>query len=179
MHPKTKTLLVVAASNFLTITSAQAQSDDGCMLLAQGIRPHISSVCLTAASNNDGAKVSLGYCVDGSPEMPNGNITWVMPDSGKTGQIKTFDGKCLDVPGGDASNGNFLQIWSCSEGNANQLWNYAGVVEGQWAISWAGNNKCVDVRDGNYDVMNNLQIWDCDTSNHNQWWWRHDRTTGV
>ncbi|KAL0058663.1 hypothetical protein AAF712_014646 [Marasmius tenuissimus] len=137
-------------------TATQAQNSGGSLLLAQGIRPHISSVCLTAVSNNDGAKVSLGYCVDASPELPNGNITWVMPDVGKTGQIKTFNGKCLDVPGGDASNGNSLQIWSCSEGNANQMWSHAGVIEGQWVLSWAGKNKCVDVRNGNYDVMNNV-----------------------
>ncbi|KAL0063873.1 hypothetical protein AAF712_009227 [Marasmius tenuissimus] len=96
-----------------------------------------------------------------------------MPDSGSTGQIKTFNGqKCLDVRGGDPSNGNLLQVWSCSEGNTNQLWNIGGAVDGQWLITWAGRNKCVDVKDGNYNVGNDLQIWDCDATNRNQWWWR-------
>ncbi|KAG7087961.1 hypothetical protein E1B28_012002 [Marasmius oreades] len=93
-------------------------------LLAVGGPQHITSQCMTASVNADGARVALARCVDTASTFPGGNYTWVLPSPGTTGQIKTFDGtKCLDVRAGDGSNGNTLQVWSCSEGNINQLWN--------------------------------------------------------
>ncbi|KAK1221618.1 hypothetical protein PQX77_015562, partial [Marasmius sp. AFHP31] len=98
MLSRTTTFLALAAST-LVITSTQAQFSVGYELLASGNRPHASSVCLSATSDNDGARASFELCVD---EVHKGNITWDMPDSGITGQIKTFNGeKCLDVPDGD------------------------------------------------------------------------------
>ncbi|KAF9261596.1 hypothetical protein L218DRAFT_961383 [Marasmius fiardii PR-910] len=156
-----------------------AGGSSGNQLLASGGPQHLTSQCLTASSNSDGAKVALAPCVQSSDTFPNGNYTWVLPAAGSTGQIKTFDGtKCLDVRDGQAgSNGNLLQIWSCVEGNTNQLWNVEDICEGPQAayaqvISWAGqgDDKCIDVKDGGFAAGNDLQIWDCDPDNGNQWW---------
>ncbi|KAL0564706.1 hypothetical protein V5O48_017339 [Marasmius crinis-equi] len=146
----------------------------GVRLLASGGPQHVTSQCLTAASNADGARVALTACTDPTTTFPNGNSTWVLPTSGAVGQIKTFDGtKCLDVPNGNAMNGNPLQIWSCIDGNTNQLWNVG--IEGPQGpasrlLSWAGQTQCVDVKDGNFTAGNDLQIWTCDSNNVNQWW---------
>ncbi|KAF9257164.1 hypothetical protein L218DRAFT_936088 [Marasmius fiardii PR-910] len=119
------------------------------LLLANGGPPHIAGLCLAASSDTDGASVGLAVWDDPTRTFPDGNITWVLPVPGATGQIKTFDGtKCLDVRDGDSTNGNSLQIWSCIEGNDNQLWNMD--LDGSFGklISWAGRNKCVNVRNG-------------------------------
>ncbi|KAF9263066.1 hypothetical protein L218DRAFT_959573 [Marasmius fiardii PR-910] len=84
-------------------------------------------MCMTASLNNDGANVAIAPCFDITGTFPNGNLDWVVPSPGSTGQIKTFDGtKCLDVRDGDDSNGTLLQVWSCVEGNKNQLWKIEG-----------------------------------------------------
>ncbi|KAG7093357.1 hypothetical protein E1B28_007039 [Marasmius oreades] len=116
--------------------------------------------CLSASSNTDGAGLVFDNCVE-----PGGDVTWdTVPSSGSTGQIKTFDGtKCLDVRDGNGTNGNPLQIWSCVEGNINQLWNMdidGPENSGGKLISWAGTNKCVRA----------FEIWDCDPNDRYQWW---------
>ncbi|KAF9263069.1 ricin B-like lectin [Marasmius fiardii PR-910] len=137
-------------------------------LLAQG-NPERPPMCLGASSNADGADVAIAPCSNLTSTFPAGSVTWTVPNIGSAGQIKTFDGtKCLDVRGGGGSNGNALQIWSCVQGNTNQLWTFAG--PDSRLISWVGTTKCVDVRNGMWFPGNLLQIWDCDANNLNQWW---------
>ncbi|KAL0572782.1 hypothetical protein V5O48_009177 [Marasmius crinis-equi] len=127
-------------------------------LVASGGAPHSVSQCLAAATNTDGARVALVSCVELERTFPSGSFTWVVPPTGTTGQIKTFDGtKCLDVPKGDSSNGNTLQIWTCTEGNTNQLWSIEGPEDsGFRPISWASHSKCIDVKDGKYSAGNDV-----------------------
>ncbi|KAG7090701.1 hypothetical protein E1B28_009795 [Marasmius oreades] len=141
----------------------------GVQLVASG-GPGRPPMCMTAAFNSDGSNVAIAACFDPTATFPAGNITWVIPSPGSTGQIKTFDGtKCLDVRNGDTSNGNLLQVWTCVEGNTNQLWRLDG--SDVRSISWAGQNKCVDVPGRNYTAGNVLQISDCDLMNNlGQWW---------
>ncbi|KAG7088985.1 hypothetical protein E1B28_012931 [Marasmius oreades] len=120
-------------------------------LLATGAGQHAASVCMGATSNTDGTTVTLASCGDSNA------VNWVPPPQGAnpntfTGQIKTADGtKCLDVRDGNPSNGNLLQIWSCTDGNTNQLWQVAKPENlTTVTISWVGQNKCVDVKDGVY-----------------------------
>lgn len=62
------------------------------------------------------------------------------PDqTGPVTQIRIFGDKCLDVTDGNDSNGQKLQIWTCYDGNTNQLW----TVNGDSTIRWAGHNKYV------------------------------------
>ncbi|KAL0058748.1 hypothetical protein AAF712_014556 [Marasmius tenuissimus] len=126
-----------------------------------------TSVCLAAESNADGAAVALAVCDHVTDTFPNGNQTFVYAQKPLSGPIKTYGGsKCLDVPNGDATNGNKLQIWSCVQGSANQQWK----VNSPNTIEWVGKNKCVDITDGNKTPGNSLQIWDCDTNSDNQSW---------
>ncbi|KAF9257158.1 hypothetical protein L218DRAFT_910740 [Marasmius fiardii PR-910] len=149
----------------------------GNQLEAVGGPQHITEKCITASQNAAGARVALSHCGSPTSTFPDGNYTWVVPSAGSTDQIRTYDGTmCLDLHNGDGSNGNTLQIWWCSPGNPNQLWNVVDIVDGPQAsyaklISWAGgNNKCLDVKDGSFEAGNDVQIWDCDPNNHNQWW---------
>ncbi|KAJ7708044.1 ricin B lectin domain-containing protein [Mycena rosella] len=84
--------------------------------------PDTADTVITAASNADGAAVVLLDCDDtSSTNSSGGNVTWTVPVSPLTSQIKTYDNKCLDVPNGSTANGVKLQLWTCTAGNTNQL----------------------------------------------------------
>ncbi|KAG7087982.1 hypothetical protein E1B28_012022 [Marasmius oreades] len=136
-----------------------------------------SSLCIGGASSDvDGTTVTLASCGDLN------TVNWILPPMGAnhntfTGQIKSTDGKkCLDVRDGNPTNGGLVQIWSCTDGNTNQLWQISKPEDlSVVTISWVGQNKCVDVKDGVYAPGTALQMWDCDSnspnpSNLNQLW---------
>jgi hypothetical protein len=61
-------------------------------------------------------------------------------------------GKCIDLAGGDITNGNKIQLWDCN-GKDSQLWVYDGLY-----IRYKGNNqKCIDT--GSVSKASKLQIW--------------------
>ncbi|KAJ7703936.1 ricin B lectin domain-containing protein [Mycena rosella] len=125
--------------------------------------------CIAAASDVDGAEVTLVGCLnsDFHTTFPNGNITWLLPVAPLTGSLMTFNNKCLDVPNGSTANGVKLQIWTCAAGNTNQMFqNHNGQIE------WSGMGKCLDLTDGESVNGNPIQLWDCaaPTTNPNQDW---------
>ncbi|KAK6993091.1 ricin B lectin domain-containing protein [Favolaschia claudopus] len=127
--------------------------------------------CITAASNTNGAQVSLVNCLnaDFHDTFPDGNITWSIPVAPLTGKMTTFGNKCLDVPDGSTANGVKLQIWDCEAGNTNQIWTiHSGIAQ----IEWAGKGKCLDLTDGKTANGNPIQLWDCvaDNGSANQRW---------
>jgi hypothetical protein len=69
---------------------------------------------LTAASNTDGAIVTIQACAGTTAQQ------WTFT----AGSVKIFGNKCLDVPSGSTTNGNKLQIWTCGANNANQQFYY-------------------------------------------------------
>ncbi|KIM33491.1 carbohydrate-binding module family 13 protein [Serendipita vermifera MAFF 305830] len=119
--------------------------------------------CLQAQGNYNGAPVIIGDCGD----WHGANEEWTVVqgggvegsgDPGPVTQIRIFGDKCLDVPNGSDYNGNKLQIWTCYDGNANQLWQV-----GDNGIRWASHNKCLDLTDGNLNSGTRTQIWTCGT----------------
>ncbi|KAJ7937429.1 ricin B lectin domain-containing protein [Mycena leptocephala] len=122
-----------------------------------------SNKCLTAASNADGAAVTIATCTNATALN-----SWVFPQAeGAVGTIQIFGNKCLDITNGVNADGTKLQIWTCTSGNTNQMWLPAGQDS---TITWAGQNKCVDLTNGNLADGNQIQIWDCDAQNDNQKW---------
>ncbi|KAK1232149.1 hypothetical protein PQX77_004720 [Marasmius sp. AFHP31] len=131
------------------------------------------TLCLAATENADGARVSLAPCNNLASIFPTGNLTWVAPRANLAGVLSTFGGtKCIDLTGGDLSNGTPLQLWSCDASNPNQIWKVQSLIpKGNSRVDRAGN-KCIDIRNGNYAPGADIQIWDCDLSgsNINQRW---------
>ncbi|CAK5270023.1 unnamed protein product [Mycena citricolor] len=124
--------------------------------------------CLAAESDADGAAVVIVGCleVDFKSALPNGNITWTAPSLGFSGPITIFENKCLDVSGGSTADGTKLQIWTCGQGNPNQLFSNIGDQ-----IQWKGTNQCIDLTGGNLEGLNQIQMWACATNgNPNQGW---------
>ena len=80
------------------------------------------------------------------------------PSSPNTIRYLKDTSKCLDLPGGDTTNGNKLWVWDCN-GSPDQQWVFGA---GTWQINFKSNpSKCVDIPGGSLKDGNVLQIWDC------------------
>jgi len=102
--------------------------------------------CLNAASNNDGAEVTIQTC------RGSANQKWsFIGDS-----IKIFGDKCLTVPGGSHNDGTTVQIDTCQSGNPSQQWNYNKWVN---MIVWQG--RCLDLTGGNTNDGNKPALFNC------------------
>lgn len=91
---------------------------------------------------------------------------WLNTTVGGTVTIKSeWSGKCVDLPGGDASNGQLLQTWDCN-GLTNQRWVFDA---DSWRIQYGGNTgKCID-KLGNGGAGTILGIWDCNGQASQKW----------
>ena len=68
--------------------------------------------------------------------------------------VSDWNGKCLDVPGGNFSDGVRVQTWSCNPTIAQQ-WTFAG------GTLRGANNQCLDVAGGGTGNGTPLQIANC------------------
>lgn len=69
---------------------------------------------------------------------------------------------CLDVPGGDTSNGNQLWLWECN-GRESQRWHMDAVQ-----IRYAPDeSKCIDA--GDMSDGTQLFLWDCNGQDQQKW----------
>jgi hypothetical protein len=135
--------------------SAQTPSYIGDLLIEAG---NDAGKCLTAASNTNGAAVTIQTCTGVDAQK------WRF----EGGSVKTFGTKCLDVIDGVNINGQKLQIWDCGSGSVNQQWYYT--PWGDNHLAWTDHGKCLDLSDGNLGDGNKPQIWDCSGTNPNQVW---------
>lgn len=76
--------------------------------------------------------------------------------------LATRHGKCLDVPAGQFTNGQKLQLWDCTAGSADQQWRVAGNT-----IRTSGS-QCLDLPSGRGWAGAPVQLWACDATNWNQ-----------
>ncbi|KAJ7258100.1 ricin B lectin domain-containing protein [Mycena haematopus] len=148
-----------ANTNQKWIGAPNPDTDDVAYLMGGNISAGAGPYCIAAASDTDGAEVALVACFNSEfPALfPNGNITWSVPVQPLKGPIKTFNNKCLDVPNASTANGVKLQIWTCIEGNTNQLFSLPNLFQ----IEWNGEGKCLDLTNGNSTSGNPIQMWDC------------------
>jgi len=74
---------------------------------------------------------------------------------------------CVDVPGGDASNGQQLWLWECN-GAESQRWRYDN-----WQIRYAPDEtKCIDAGDMSDGLQ--LYMWDCNGQPQQTWGYDSD-----
>lgn len=74
-------------------------------------------------------------------------------------------GLCMNVWGGNASNGADIKLHSCS-GAANERFTYH--ADTGMFRSKLNENYCIDVSGGNFSNGGNIQLWSCSTTNNNQ-----------
>lgn len=83
--------------------------------------------------------------------------------------------KCLDIPGGNAEDGQTLWTWDCY-GGAAQKWAW----ETNGALVWDGGQvwtKCVDVPGDDLTNGNLLELWECNGLPQQQWGYDWDMGT--
>ena len=78
-----------------------------------------------------------------------------------------YPGKCMDLPGGDARNGNQIWLWECNRGSTQQ-WGWDPKAQ---RIYYIANNKfCLDLPGGHATNGNHLQLWECNGLDSQKWW---------
>jgi len=123
-----------------------------------GNRDHLSAGDIKRASD-------MYQCSSPSPSSPAFTITTRVDGNNK---------KCLDLPGGDSTPGNKLQLWDCN-GNSNQRWIFGS---GSWSIQYANDpSKCIDISGGLMQDGTPLQIWGCNGAADQKW--GYDATKGT
>ncbi|GID26194.1 ricin-type beta-trefoil lectin domain protein [Paractinoplanes brasiliensis] len=111
-----------------------------------------------------------GVTSGGSGNCSSGGTMWFQPvneilqvyglsltttgGGGGSSLISNLNGKCLDVPNGNFSDGVRVQMWTCN-GTAAQRWNF---VNGTLQTS---NNKCLDIAWGSTANGAVIQIANC------------------
>jgi len=127
--------------------------------------------CWTAASNSNGAAVTLQKCTGAASQTWSFSAGAPFDEvSGGIGTIKVFGDKCLDVTNGNNNPGTKMQIWTCGTGNKNQQWQLATIFYSLINVHWANSTLCLDLTDGNQGTGTPLQIWSCVQNNPNQIW---------
>jgi lysophospholipase L1-like esterase len=81
--------------------------------------------------------------------------------------VSAASGRCLDIPGGNTTNGTQPIIWDCN-GGANQRWTFSGQT-----IQTLG--KCLDAPTGATPGVK-AQLWDCTGGANQQWTLNTDGT---
>lgn len=151
--------------------------DSGYQGCAHG-HPHLDAACGFSIRNirlqaNDGT--FPGKCAaltnaapPSPPSPPSPSPAW------QPAQISLMadTSKCLDLVGGDTSNGTPLWLWECN-GLSNQAWTFAS---DSWTIVYqADPSKCIDA--GDMSDGKQLQIWDCNGMDQQIWGFDSDMST--
>jgi peptidoglycan/xylan/chitin deacetylase (PgdA/CDA1 family) len=122
------------------------------------IRPYASStMCLSAATNKNGAAVELKTCTSTTVSSQ-----WTLSN----GNLVVYGNKCLDVTGGSTANGVKMQVYTCGSGNPNQQF----TVTADKRIAWTGKGECLDLTGGSTASGNVAQMWKCTNNDNNQVW---------
>jgi len=80
-------------------------------------------------------------------------------------EIRTFDGKCLDIPGSNTANGVLITTYTC-HGGKNQRWDV--LSDGQIKSRLQGN-KCIDVPYSNPSNGTRITTYTCHGGANQKW----------
>jgi V8-like Glu-specific endopeptidase len=119
---------------------------------------NVSGKCVDVPYTHSGSQVWIFDCWGGT------NQKWTITDRG---EIRTPDGRCLDVPW-STTNGTSVLAVTC-HGGANQRWTFNGNGE----IRGLGG-KCLDLANNNTANRTLFQLWDCNGTNAQKFHTRGD-----
>ncbi|WP_163135226.1 RICIN domain-containing protein [Agarivorans sp. Alg241-V36] len=92
------------------------------------------------------------------------------PPSSWTNLQFKHSAKCMDVAGGNTSNGSNYHQWTCNTQNDNQRFMFTPLGDNWYTIKAKVSNKCVDLHNGNTANGAKLQQYTCYNNNPNQAW---------
>ncbi|WP_330461575.1 ThuA domain-containing protein [Streptomyces sp. NBC_00820] len=84
------------------------------------------------------------------------------PPSDRTGPVRGYGGKCVDVAGASSANGTAVQLYDCN-GTGAQNWTVAG--DG----SLRALGKCMDISSGGTANGAAVQLYDCNGTGAQRW----------
>ncbi|AQZ70315.1 poly(3-hydroxybutyrate) depolymerase [[Actinomadura] parvosata subsp. kistnae] len=84
--------------------------------------------------------------------------------STSAGELKTSDGRCLDVNAAGTADGTAVITWTCN-GQNNQKWR----LNSDGSITAVGANKCLDVSGAGTANGTKVQIWTCHGGTNQKW----------
>ena len=80
----------------------------------------------------------------------------------------TRHGKCLDLDGGNTSNGGNIHQWSCDNDHSNQIFNLEQVGS-FYQIKHAASGKCLDAANAGTSNGTNVYLWSCHGGDNQLW----------
>lgn len=80
----------------------------------------------------------------------------------------TRHGKCLDLDGGDTSNGGNIHQWSCDNDHSNQIFNF-NKVGNYYQIKHEASGKCLDAANAGTSNGTNVYLWSCHGGDNQLW----------
>ena len=99
-------------------------------------------------------------CTSSFPSVfPDPNTWYKICTSANTSQ-------CLDVSGGNYSNGDAIQLWTKT--NVNQEFQFKDAGNGYYTITCRGNTSYSIDMSGNFANSQTLKLWSTDVTNANQ-----------
>ncbi|NUW35602.1 ricin-type beta-trefoil lectin domain protein [Nonomuraea sp. SMC257] len=125
---------------------------------------------VTYAARSDGQTLTVKYVEDTAYSGPDSNVTLhaatlttAIPPLMTIGSITGVpSGKCVDIPGGSATDGNQLQLYTCNRSSAQE-----------WTVHPDGSvramGKCMDVRGGSSANGTAVQLYTCTGVPAQQW----------
>jgi hypothetical protein len=111
-------------------------------------QPDSCVISVTAGLNENATSIKLVVSASSTPPPP------------KVTAIKGYKGKCVDDSGNSSANGAKIQIWSCTNGAA-QNWSFSGGL-------LKHNGKCVN-DNGNGGSGTKVILFTCSTAQNNLW----------
>jgi len=125
---------------------------------------------LSTIQHGSGGPVQVWDCLNSDipalSEFARVNQQWlVQAYTGGPQQIysQALEWLCLDLAGGDTTNGNAVEVWECN-GLANQQWVFGDDYHIRF---FADQSKCVDA--GDMQDGTPLMIWDCNGLSQQNW----------
>merc|ERR1711879_422312 len=76
---------------------------------------------------------------------------------------------CMDVPGGDPSKTQALQMWKCN-GQAGQYWGYDGNTMAIYPTK-TGESMCLDLASGSTNPGTEAIVYYCKPGQNNEKWY--------
>lgn len=144
--------------------------------------------CIHVQNNltNPGTNIYINDCSPGSTAQ-----VWLVdyaatkPSDTKVVTIRPdyAQNKCMDLSGGNTTNGTNIQLWTCGgtdgkDGNENQQWYFDGLQ----IKLYKNPSKCLDLSNSNTSNGANIQLYDCNYTNAQHWAYNgitHEFRSGV
>jgi len=171
--------LAVTSHNVGTLTTAQFSNFESnwtgaATVLSTGITPPTGLTQLElrhsgrCVDNNGATANGVEYQQWACSPSPNRNMTFTALGGGYYSIRSEGSDRCLDVAGGNTTDGGKLHQWDCNAGNINQSWKLDDRGNGWFQLVSRKSEKCLDVENSSTADQARILQKNCDTAKQSQ-----------